>query len=199
MSLNLLRHFRVTEWLRLEVTSVGQLVQLQMLRQGQLQLEAQGPVQTAFVSLQGWRLHHLLCATCGVLHHSKKVFSDVQAKPCFSLYHCFLSHHCVPLKSLTSVFCHFHTLMMFCLNFLSFGLGSPSSLSLSSQERHSSPSIISGHLAGLCPAAPHVPCTGEPQTEPCTTRGGAAAPSAAPLTRGTWWLEQFTPYSGLCC
>lgn len=48
-----------TEWLRLEDTSVGQLVQQQMLRQGQLSRRPRAPIQTASECLRGWRPYQL--------------------------------------------------------------------------------------------------------------------------------------------
>lgn len=89
LSLNLVRHFRVTEWLRLEDTSVGQLVQPQIIRQGQLQQEAQDPIQTAFECLQGWRPHHLSVqpVQCSITHSKKKRVHWCWGKTlCFSLY-----------------------------------------------------------------------------------------------------------------
>lgn len=106
-----------------------------------------------------------LCNLCRapLLTVKKKEFTDVQAKPCVSVCtQCFLPHHCVPLKSLTSVFSalsfhYFHTLMMFCLNLLFSGLNSPSSLNLSSEERYSNPSIISVALCWTLSSSPTSP------------------------------------------
>lgn len=94
-----------------------------------------------------------LCNLCSAPSFTvKKVFTDVQAKPCVSVCtHCFLSHHCIPLKSLTSVFfalsCYFHTLLF-------SGLDSQSQLSL---ERYSSPSIISVALCWSLSSSPTSP------------------------------------------
>ena len=82
------KHIIIADWLRLEGTSEGDLVQHPWLEQGHLEQFAQDHVQKAFEYLQGWRLHNLSGQPMLVLGHphSKKVFPDVRGKLlCFSL------------------------------------------------------------------------------------------------------------------
>lgn len=165
-----------------------------MLRQGQLQQDAQGhPRQLLSVPKDN------LCSAPSFT--VKEVFTDVQAKPCVSVCtHCFLCHHCVPLKSLTSVFfalpCYFHTLLF-------SGLDSPSSLWRDTPV----PPSFQWHFTGLCPAAPHLPCTGEPQTEHCTPsehhQGRRSCTSLSLLLPGyPWWpllQGHIAGSSSICC
>lgn len=112
-----------------------------MLKQGQLQQEPRAlSRQLLRVSKDGDPTTSLCNLSSAPSLTVKQVFTDVQAKPCVSACtHCFMSHHCAPLKSLTSVisalpFCFSHTGMMSCLNLLFSGQDSPSSLTFPTGE-----------------------------------------------------------------
>ena len=76
-------HHRITEWLRLEGTSGGHVVQTPLLKESYLELVAPDHVQTAFEYPQGWRFHKLSGQPVPVPGHphSKKVLPDVLAEP----------------------------------------------------------------------------------------------------------------------
>lgn len=129
----------------------------------------------------------------------KKVFTDVQAKPCFSLYPLLLVPSlCTTEKPYLCLLLFPHTDDV---------LPEPSlfwALSAFLHRRDTAvPPSFQWLLAALCPAAPHLLCTGEPQPEPCTPSApqkGRSCSSLSLLLPGyPWWPVQLTPYRGLCC
>lgn len=78
-----------------------------MLRQGQLQQEPRAlSRQLLSVSKDGDPITFLCNLSSAPSLTVKQVFTDVQAKPCVPVCtHCFMSHHCAPLRSLTCHLC----------------------------------------------------------------------------------------------
>jgi len=144
-----------------------------LIKQGHhLELVVQDPVQLAFDYLQGWRLHDFSGQPVPVLGHlhSEKVFPDVQKEPpVFGL--CPLPLILLlgtTVKSLSSSSLHSPSIFVYTaeilLSLLFSRLNSPSSLSLSSQERCSTPFSIFVGLHWTFSSSSVSLSTGEPSS-----------------------------------
>jgi len=155
---------RITEWLRLEGTSGDHLIWCPCSKQGQLEQVAQSHVQLGFEYLQGWGLHNISQQPFPVSEHLHSLifkwdflyFSLCPLPLVFSLG---TSEKSLALPLLPPIG-YLYTLIRSPLRLFLTMLSNPSSLSLSSYGRCSSP------FSGLTPVCPCLYCARVPSTGP---------------------------------